>query len=221
MNHKNSLFCALAALVVSNNPVSAATLVIDSFTEADFFLSVEGDTSITSDVSTPFGTRRFSRISDRIAASGTVMTSTLDSSAGTLSFNVNGQSTGSSPLDLRASYSQGGPFSVLGYNAFEFDFSALEGSGSLIIELGSGSAVYGPSANRVTINSAGTLSVPFTSLNFGTGGSVPSFQAMHFTFEADTDQFSFTLDEVRVVPEPGASILLLLGAGSMALRRRR
>lgn len=211
----------LLILLLPSIPGTCATLIVDSFTEDDFFLSTEGFGSQNSMVSSPFGSRRFSSISSRIAAPGTVITTTLDSNAGTLTSLFDGQSTSTSRLNFQATYFQGGPFSVLGYDAFEFDFSALAGTGFLIVELGSGSDTYGPATNRIAIDSPGTVSVPFSELNFGTGGAIDSFLAIHFVFEADSEMFSFTLDEIRVVPEPSRALLTLVGLCAVRIPRRR
>lgn len=153
---------------------------------------------------------------------GAVVTSTLDDSLDTLSFMVDGLSSiAARPLDLRLTYSQGGPFSILGYSAFEFDLSALTGSGFLIVELGSATDVYGPATNRIALSGPGVVSVPFSELNFGTNGGIDSFSSLHFTFEADTEQFSMTLNEIRVVPEPSVVALTMPFLLTILLCRRR
>jgi hypothetical protein len=202
--------------------VAGATLLLDSFNEGSYNLSYSGQLNATSTISSPLGSRRDARLNNRDAIAGAVVTSTLDDTLGTLSFSVNGLSSNTlRPLDLRMSYSQGGPFSILGYSAFELDFSSVTGAGFLIIELGSETAIYGPSAYRISINNPGTVSVPFSNLNFGTNGSINSFNALHFTFEAATEQFSMSLNEIRVVPEPSSFLLFLVGVVGTTLHRRR
>ena len=47
-------------------------------------------------------------------------------------------------------------------------------------------------------------------------------EMMRFIFEARSTEFSFTLDEIRLVPEPsGALLALAAGAGILTRRRRR
>lgn len=200
---------------------SAASLIVDSFTEGSYMLTLGGDTSATSVVTSPFGSSRAAGISNRIAAPGTTMTSTLDTGTGSVSFGVNGQSTGSGALHLGMSYSQGGPFSLLGYDAFELDFSSLSGTGFLIVGIGSPPDVYGPATHRVPLNSSGTVTVPFNLLNHGTSGAIDSFIALNFEFEAESQEFSFGLDEIRVVPEASTVLLVVLSAGTLLLRRRQ
>lgn len=215
-----TLFLSLLALPCHLS--QASTIVIDSFNEGSFNLSFGGDLTNTSSVSSPLGDERRSRINDREAMQGAIVTSTLNDSAGTLAFAVDGLSTDSTrPLDLRVTYSQGGPFSILGYDAFELDFSALTGTGFLLVELGSRSDVYGPTANRIDLNGPGVVTVPFSELNFGTNGSIDSFSSLHLTFEADTEQFSMTLNEIRVVPEPSVVALTMPFLLTILLSRRR
>ena len=47
-----------------------------------------------------------------------------------------------------------------------------------------------------------------------------AFEVLHFTFEARSTEFAFTLDEIRLAPEPSGA-LLILAAGSPLLARRR
>jgi hypothetical protein len=125
------------------------------------------------------------------------------------------------PLEMRVRYFGGGPYSLEGYSAFELDVAVFAGSGNLIIELGSETAIYGPEITRIPINRSGTITVPFSEINIGTGGEIEEFYAMYFTVEAVTEEYSLMLDEIRVVPEPAS--LAFLAASTLALltvRRR-
>lgn len=201
------------------NRATAAVLVLDSFTEDDFALSLAGEISAVSEITSPLGSLRVSRISRREAVLGTVLSSTLLSSLGNLSFFAEGGSNSFIPLNLQISYRNGGPFSIMGYDHFEFEFSQIQGQGNLIIELGNPSDIYGPTAHRLSLSSSGIVSVPFDQLNFGSGGSIGSFSSLNIRFEAVSPEFSFTLEEIRLVPEPSA--LLLVGVAGMALSLRR
>ena len=97
----------------------------------------------------------------------------------------------------------------------------VSGTGFLVVELGGGTAaVYGPETNRITIDRAGLLTVPFSELNFGASGRIDNFTGLLFTFEAESENFSMTLDEIRAVPEPSAFVLTMFSV-SILLRRRR
>lgn len=217
----NILLRAAAICLLFGTSVNGASIVVDSFTEGDHFLSIDGARGTAALVTSPFGSTRATRISNRLAAPGTVMTSTLSTTGGTLDFVVDGMGLESQPLDLRMSYVGGGPFSLLGYSAFELDILAFSGSGSLIVELGNQTDVYGPTTNRIALAGSGTVIVPFSELNFGTNGSIASFSSMHFSFEAGSEEFSMTLGEIRVVPEPSIIMLALPFWVTILIRRRR
>lgn len=215
---------ALLGAIILAGAAQGASLILDSFTEGEHFLSLGGRTGTGMPITGPAVTNRSSTLSVREAAPGTTMTSTLSTTAGTLDFFVDGVSINSRPLNLRLGYRMISPlpFSFSGYSALEFDFSAMSGTGHLIVELGSGSDIYGPETHRILLNEPGTVLVPFDQLNFGAGGSVDSFLFMHFAFEAASEQFSFTLDEVRAVPEPSSAALMAgFGVFLLTARRRR
>ena len=211
----------LSALLVLLHVCSASgSLVLDSFTEGDHVLSLDGVSKIASSVTGPIGSARLSNLSERLASPGTTMTSTLSTTNGTLDLDIHGTSIDSRPLDLSLDYYGGGPFTLLGYSLLEVDVSALAGTGFLIVEVGSASDTYGPEAIRVSLSGPGTVDVPFDELNYGADGSIESFYSIHFTFEAASEDFSFVLDEIRAVPEPTSLACLLLGAVALLAHRR-
>ena len=201
----------------------AATLVLDTFQQGAHQLEVGFDSSDSESINSPMGfTVRVTRI-NRIVPPQTTVTSTLSQPSAAVEFRAAGMGTSiNSPLQMRMSYVEGGPYSLTGYSAFEFDVAVIAGRGNLIAELGSETAVYGPETRRIPINTSGLVTVPFGEVNFGTAGSLESFYAMHFTFEAATEEYALTLSEIRVVPEP-ANIALLAASsfGLVAMRRRQ
>jgi hypothetical protein len=217
----NLLLACLAGLWLCS-PVRAVVTVVDSFDQGPFNLTLQ-NYSESNNVNLPLGRERFSRISTREAAQGTSRSSTLNTTTGQLSFVVSGLSTFPNPwafLNLHMTYSRGGPYSMAGYTGFVFDFSQMIGAGALIVELGGGT-LYGASTIRLPIDGPGEVFYPFASLNYGNDSpSIDSFSALHFVFEAHTEQYSFTLDEIRLVPEPSVALLGLSGC-ALFLRRRR
>jgi hypothetical protein len=152
----------------------------------------------------------------------TTVTSTLSQPSAAVEFSAMGIGTAINyPPQMRISYFEGGPYSLSGYSAFEFDVAVIAGRGNLIIELGSETAIYGPETRRIPINSSGLVTVPFAEVNFGTAGSLESFYALHFTFEAATEEYDMTLSEIRVVPEPANIALLAASSLGLIARRRR
>jgi hypothetical protein len=223
-NMMTSIWWGMAAWVVSTSLAASAVTVVDSFDSGSLFLSLDGVSGKALAVETPFGLTRSATLDTRRAPAGSVITATFDSSAGgSLSFFADRTASGeaSGALVMSMSYWKGGPYSLDGFSAFEFDFGDVIGSGFLVVEVGSAAAILGPSFHRLTIDQAGVLTVPFDQLNVtDSSASLDFFHSLHFTFESDSDIFSFTLNEIRAVPEPSSALLALVGMGALMRRRR-
>ena len=209
-------------------PSPAFALVVDSFDVGDFHLYIHNSNTISESTDEDFtiGNNRYSRLNDLLATPSTIMTSDLVSARGELSFFASGQSINSRPLDLSISYSLGGPYDISGYSDFLFHFTEVTGTGFVVIQLGT-QLVPDSETLRVPITEAGWLAVPFAQVNVNT---VPFqnfdyFHNLHFTFEAQSQTFGFTLDEISLaaVPEPAHAALAcgLLSAAWLASRHRR
>jgi hypothetical protein len=216
---KPLIFALLLTITLSST--RAAVTVLDSFTEGPFAISISGLTSASDSITSPFAETRGAGVSSRQAMAGGTVTSTLNDSLGTLAFNVNALPSGSGAIDLRMGYTGGGPHSLLGFTALEFDFSAVAGTGSLLVALDYSDAVYGSSLFRVPLNSTGTTVFNASDITLGSGASLADFDSMQIIFEANTEQFAFTLNEIRAVPEPSTILLTLSFLLTTLLRRRR
>ena len=216
--HPNNLVGSVA-LTCLVGAARASTIVLDSFNEGGHDLSASGDTVEAAAISSPFGSKRVTAIT-KVVPPGSILSSTLTPGSGTVEFQVVGASilTGDSRV-MRIQYS-GGPFSLVGYSAMELDLAVIAGTGNLIVELGSGSDSYGQEAKRIPITT-GTIAVPFSELNFGASGTLEAFQAMHFVFEATSDDYSLLVNEIRVVPEPTKLLLIASSAMGLLVMRRR
>jgi hypothetical protein len=220
---RKSILVSIAWLALSI-PTHAVIVVVDTFDQTPFTISLapphfHGNTH---PVNLPIGEARTDSLNPRTPAPGTIMTATLDDTAGTLSLSASGSSLSPRvPLDLRQTYRGGGPYSILGFSGFVFEFSDVQGVGALIVNLGSELAIYPPEAHRIPIIGPGALFYPIDQVNFGPRGSLDSFPALHFVYEAHSPEFSFTLDEIRLVPEPGAVPFVAIGVGMLLLHRRR
>jgi hypothetical protein len=201
-----TVLLVLTATACCLSASKAATLLLDDFSSGAFALAFGGTTSNTGSFVTA--------LTDQRTVSGfgdPNWTTTL--SSGNLAYVVDSMSEGRNYLTLN--YSSTGTFSILGYDAFALDLSNVFGTGELIVSV-SGS---GGNNIRVPISGSGTVVSPFSFLD--TSQPLDSLSAMNFRINAISEDFSADIDNVRLVPEPSASILLLLGAGGGVLRRRR
>ena len=107
----------------------------------------------------------------------------------------------------------------LGFDSFQLDFLDLSGLGELVIRINDdGSQGLLPTNARIALDSAGTLTVPISqAAGFETRGETLQFD---FVFLNVTPEFSFTLDEIRMVPEPSICVLASLALAGLYRRRR-
>ncbi len=196
----------------------AAVSIVDNFDQGGFFITPASGTFQES-VDLPLGSRRGAQLSTSGLWPDAVMSSSLNPGTGKLSFYSSGTST-FFPLSLTLVY--GGPtlHDIAGCTEFILGFSELSGVGTLYIELGASNGVEG--VVRVNLTGPGDVQYYVSDVYAGAAHTLDSFNVLHFRFESRSPQFSFTLDEIRLVPEPsGALLTVAVGAGFLALRRRR
>lgn len=211
----------LLALLLSIQSLSAVMIVVDDFNEGNLSLSLSGTTSGSSVVTGGLGTVRSARIRARNSLAGTTLTSQLLGMNGYGAFALDeaGALPSTPAPGLHLAYGGAGSHSILGTSGFELDFGNVQGSGFLLVEVG-GETVKTANSLRVPITRSGTIWVPLEMVNLGRGGSLGAFSALHFDFHAQTTEFSFLLDQIRVVPEPSALLLLALSWPLLLGRRR-
>jgi hypothetical protein len=201
-----TILLLLAVTGCGLSPSKSATLLLDDFSSGAFALAFGGTTSNSSSFATALTDQRtISGVGDPN------WTATL--SAGSLVYVVDSMSKGRNYLTMN--YSSTGVFSILGYNAFALDLLNVIGTGELIV------SVTGSGGNniKVPISGSGTIVSPFSFLD--TSQPLDSLSAMNFRINAISEDFSADINNVRIIPEPSASILLLLSAAGLVLRRRR
>jgi hypothetical protein len=201
-----TILLLLTVTVWGLSPSKSATLLLDDFSSGAFALAFGGTTSNSGSFATV--------LTDQRTVSGVGdpnWTATLG--AGSLVYVVDSMSEGRNYLTMN--YSSTGTFSILGYNAFALDLLNVIGTGELIV------SVTGSGGNniKVPISGSGTVVSPFSFLD--TSQPLDSLSAMNFRINAISEDFSADINNVRLIPEPSASILLLLSAAGLALRRRR
>lgn len=206
---KPLLLSLLFASILCLSRSDAATLLLDDFSSGSFLLSFGGSTSDSGAFGTP--------LTDQRNVSGVGFpnwTATL--ATGDLDYNVNQLDPSPRRNYLNLKYSlASGTFSLLGYDAFAVDVTNVVGSGELV------AFVDGtPGADiRFEITGSSTIVSPFSGLD--TSQSLGSLSQMNFRFYAISDDFSLTIDDVRIVPEPSASLLTVFGVVAVLFQRRR
>ncbi|MGD9418425.1 MAG: PEP-CTERM sorting domain-containing protein [Verrucomicrobiota bacterium JB025] len=190
-------------------PARAATLLLDDFSLGGFSLASDGTTSNSESFATPLTDQR------TIAGLGFPdWTATLATEGLSINISQLNPSPGRTFIDIYYTLSSG-TFSLLGYDAFAIDLSEVEGSGELRVSV---DGSLGTDV-RIPIDGSGTIVYPFS--NLGTSQSLDSLTALEFRFYSVTGDFSLTIDNLRLVPEPSSSVLILFGAIPLLLQRRR
>lgn len=189
--------------------LEGATLLLDDFSSGSYSLASGGTTSNSSAFTSP--------LTDQRTVSGVGFPNwTVTLTPEELRFNVDqvDPNPGRNYLNLNYTLSSG-TFSLLGYNAFAVDVTNVVGIGEFVAFVDGA-----PSADlRFTINGSGTIVSPFSALD--TSQSLSSLTRMNFRFIALSDDFSLSIDNVRIVPEPSSLLLSGVAAASLLFRRRR
>jgi hypothetical protein len=143
--------------ILAPDECRGAAIVVDTFDQGGFDVSFPPDASSSDiDIALPFGIQRSISFNIRPATAGTVMSRTLDVTAGTLTFSVNGTNLfPAAPLGLDVIYYLGGPYDISAERYFILGFSQLSGVGSMYVEVGSSSEPDG--MLRMDLTAAGAL----------------------------------------------------------------
>ena len=205
--HSLSICAGILTFCASSAPGSV--LMIDSFTKGR--IEIGSDTSSKQD-------REFAPSSPEVAyrwvkgTGGAYWHVSMPSGSGALTYSVN-TSGQLEDFDVFARYGfSSGHYDILAYDAFVLDFSRVLGRGILRISVKTQNV-------DVPVNTPGLLRVPLEM--FGNPGEFHDVYGVEFTFRPTTPEFSFTLAEISLVPEPSALLLGMLGAPLLLLRRRR
>lgn len=188
-----------------------ATLLLDDFSSGAFSLSFDGATSNSGPFITP--------LTDQRTVTGVGFpnwTATLAS--GELAYSVDQLEPSPRRNILRINYYLSiGTFSILGYDAFAVDLSDVIGTGEFEVRVSGNPGA--PPDLIVPISGSGTVMYPFSGLE--TSSLLDSLDSVTFRFFAISVDFSATIDNIRIVPEPSASLLIGLGVASLLFQRRR
>jgi hypothetical protein len=196
----------------------ASTVIFDAFDQGGFDIEYPNASTTNERVSLPFADYRLSAY--HLMSSQTQHYSRkLDSVAGNLSFSITGTASDASfPLGMELIYTSFQPQNIRGFSEFVLGFSQMSGAGDLYIITGLPDTYQ--TVTHLGLDGAGEYHYPTSSVWEELNHPLDSYTLLSFVFASRSSTFSFTLDEIRLVPEPGTP-LLVLGAGLWCLRRRR
>ncbi len=185
-------------------------VLLDSFTEGAFSLKFSGPTSQRDTLSGVLLDHRFG-----LGAGVKDWGAILNTTDGNLSYSVNlrGAPNGDNWFGLSYTSSQG-LFSLAGVDGFSVNITNMVGEGELLVFFGSN-----PEDSVSVPTVTGQLRYPLS--NITTYGSLDDLYRLEFRFIAKTADFSITLDEITLVPEPSTVALAGIAAAGLLRRRRR
>ncbi|MEM9283971.1 MAG: PEP-CTERM sorting domain-containing protein [Verrucomicrobiota bacterium] len=205
------LFMVVIALAGTLTRAYSATLILDSFSEGDFLLQDGGDESDEIAISSPVVDSR-----EVLGFGQGTWSIAMVAGNGSLDYFVTEilGTPGSPRFGMIFQYESMPSASLLGFDAFSFDFTGVTGTALLEIFVNNQNAA---AMMPVTLDSSGQLVYPFANL---AANDLSAISNISFRVIPQSDTFSFSLNEVSIVPEPSAFIFLLLG-GAGVFRRRR
>jgi hypothetical protein len=113
-------------------------------------------------------------------------------------------------------YSQA-PISFLGGEALQINVGGIFGRGFVYVEIDTQITPDGQ-LNRFEITGPGLVTIPASSFSLKNANSLQGFNSLNITIEGRDPNFSVTITELRIVPEPSSLFLTIFGA--MVLTRR-
>ena len=211
MKFSKLLSCVLVGTLLFATSADSAVMVVDSFSEGGFELKFDGPADQRDVLLGGF-------LDQRLAAGSGYKDwgAVLSTATGRLLYSVNlrGAPDGGNWFGL-AYTSSAGFFSLLGAEGFSLNVTETVGAGELVVSIGET-----PRDNiRIPIAGPGSYFYPIS--NIVSGGPLDSALQVQFRFIAKTADFSITLDEITLVPEPSTVALAGIAAAGLLRRRRR
>jgi hypothetical protein len=207
----------IASACVCSGRAKAASVVLDSFSTGPFNLSSFGQNDITQNIQTFFTNQRGADVFGAQESYATAVPST-----GTVNYRVDLRRSGVPPpgtfsvlFTLSYSNFDNSAFNLLGYDSIKVRISELVGEGEMLAYGNSGSS----RAIRIPITSRGDLIYPLTYVSNPSG--LENTRVLGFQFFPKTTDFSITIDEIGLVPEPSSTFMVAAVSVWLILRRER
>jgi hypothetical protein len=220
MTSSKNIFLLTSFIASCGSCCFGATVLLDSFDTGDFRVaagSPDFDNVSSSPINSPFAESRSVALRDRRQVLETFTGSVASGSLQVDMFSNQGQLEFFPVFFLK--YVGENPTTLLSNQAFSFNFSEVTGNGTIYIQLDTQLTV-GSEDILVPISEAGRVIVPVDSFGIAPNSSLSSFQSINIDFEGRTPEFSFTLDEINVIPEPSTALLCFLAVNCLWRRKR-
>jgi hypothetical protein len=203
------LNCFLGLFLLSANRSHASTVLIDSFVEGSFRLDgppADSPISNYSPIESPLAGSR-----GVVIRGGGAWSSILNTSSGTMSYDVRNSLAEPVGQSLFLTYyaKSGQKIDLLGQNGFLLKFSSLTGEGDL------GITVNG-NLSLMRLTGPGEVLWNYSNIPIDL-----HLNQINISFTARTEDFSFILDEIAVVPEPTSLAFCSVALSGFIARRRR
>jgi len=189
---------------------TGATIIVDSFDEGAFSLNHNGTTTNQTGIAeTILNTRR-------VDGSGLGQWSaTMVLGSGFIEYEALEIIPATRPFALFITYSNSnGLFSLSSFNSFRLDFGEVSGSAMLAIFLSSSDV---NSLVEIPLSASGVAEYSFANM---AASSLDNLSGLTIRISPDSSPFSFSLNEVALVPEPSTLVLAMLGVFTVIRRKR-
>jgi len=190
-----------------------ASVMLDSFSEGSFLLQGDGTRTNETSIVSPFVTTRTTD-----AWGNCTWSVTLPPDSGVLTYVVAeilaGQGGTRFAMGIEYINTSGG-WSFLGYDALVFDFTSVTGEG--LLEIFVSDQDFGAMVRR-SVAAPGLLVYPLEDL---AASDLGALSRMSVRVIPQSETFSFSLNEITVVPEPSILMMLLSVAFVFCGRRVR
>jgi hypothetical protein len=184
---------------------------IDSFTEGNIQLRIpDGDHRTSEDVGDYYRSARL-----RSFHSGSTSSVQQEAANGLLRYTFSSPETPSGAgSDLSLTY---GILGIGESEGFLLDISDVQGAGELLIAINGSDGLFDPTVPRVALDSPGALIYPASLVLGFTPENMSGL--FHFLFIPTTANFSLTLSEIAVIPEPSTLATLMLGFALLSWKK--
>lgn len=214
----NSMKAILVALILQPLASNAASILVDSFLGEGGMISDSTSNTMSSALGDDsLFDSRWVALRDR--RSQAQMATTIDQGHADLQMISSLDSFVPSLPSVFFLYYSLAPISLLSGEALQIDVGGVFGRGFVYVEIDT-QITPDVERSRFEITGPGIVTIPASSFSLENSNSLQGFNSLNITIEGRDPNFSLTINELRIVPEPSVLFLTILGAVGLTRRRR-